>query len=1049
MAKRQQAEEDFFDDNKRQRRTTTKVGLLYLRSLDAPFISSTTSTTNLFCLRSDRLYTIGRKHCYCNVVFDDPRVSKRHCQIFFDACERKVFILDGFFLHFNSNDLNEVRKKLFQFQETCNEEEGVRPSLNGVFVNDIRVGKGKFVELCIGDEVKLVCANELDLNFGIKIGFVVERVFFSEDVLRCSLMDNCVPRNLNKRMEVENNHLISCQAGFLLNECRLILHSEDPISYIRGCIDLKGEKEVLRSCNAVDIRAPRTVFDAQHDVLVANASNLTKSCLLKSCKEIGLSSGTILQKDCIQTSVTNACGDCSYKILPSNVTKNVHHNNSVLRLNENLDLGLSPGKKFYLNRLDFKDNRLFGQHMMVTLPELLHPVQSICRMFVATFTSDISWFLSYCKVPNKLPVTIACHNTERCWSSSPDKRISTPYEDFPNLVLIYPPFPDVIAFGQDRKRHGIACHHPKFLVLQREDSVRVVVTSANLVSKQWNDVTNTVWWQDFPLKSIPDYSSLFTSIGEETFEGLKSDFAAQLAGFVASLVVDIPSQAHWIIELTKYEFGGANGYLVASVPGMHRHKTPYTLEAMHFLSSSGSASRLNGVKFVGSVEASLVGLKHRFHTTADSNGAALKTLAAFLGKCQENAFAMSEVVLKRNHNIPADANAVSVLICNLDEFSEGEYIQLGFLPRNTAKWVASLCDAGFFSFSAYIHPKEVLAAALEGSNNIVQLILYVSQGPRFSEIPSLLQAEHVVSICSLIASLQRCVGLSRLQEVLGQYKWPELLETDFVYGTSIDSKFLAAFSSAAGKRSIQSTESEESDPEWGRWSANEELKKPSMRIVFPTIDRVKKASCGIWSSRRLLCLSEGTWQRLRPADIFHDAIPHPNYRVGYPMHIKVARRRFQSKTDGSSFGWVYCGSHNFSPAAWGRPTSASASLGSKLHICNYELGIVFIVPPNNKSKNISEKSLSIDDIALPFVLPAPKYRPNDRPATAKAMREAIAELAALQKEIDNEQEDVEEMMDEIPDDDEIVELVEYVTEEREEEKVYAEKLWSQVDSVED
>jgi len=32
-------------------------------------------------------------------------------------------------------------------------------------------------------------------------------------------------------------------------------------------------------------------------------------------------------------------------------------------------------------------------------------------------------------------------------------------------------------------------------------------------------------------------------------------------------------------------------------------------------------------------------------------------------------------------------------------------------------------------------------------------------------------------------------------------------------GTSVNSQFLAAFSAAAGKRSVQSSESEESDPE--------------------------------------------------------------------------------------------------------------------------------------------------------------------------------------------------------------------------------------------
>lgn len=48
----------------------------------------------------------------------------------------------------------------------------------------------------------------------------------------------------------------------------------------------------------------------------------------------------------------------------------------------------------------------------------------------------------------------------------------------------HPPFPEEIAFGKDRKNSGIACHHPKLIVLQREDRLRVAITSANLVAKQ-------------------------------------------------------------------------------------------------------------------------------------------------------------------------------------------------------------------------------------------------------------------------------------------------------------------------------------------------------------------------------------------------------------------------------------------------------------------------------------------------------------------------------------------------------------------------------------
>lgn len=54
-------------------------------------------------------------------------------------------------------------------------------------------------------------------------------------------------------------------------------------------------------------------------------------------------------------------------------------------------------------------------------------------------------------------------------------------------------------------------------------------------------------------------------------------------------------------------------------------------------------------------------------------------------------------------------------------------MQLGFLPRDIAKWVSPLNDAGFFSFSGFIYPKETLAAVVDGSNTKVPLLLHVTQ----------------------------------------------------------------------------------------------------------------------------------------------------------------------------------------------------------------------------------------------------------------------------------------------------------------------------------
>ncbi|MQL79959.1 hypothetical protein Taro_012382 [Colocasia esculenta] len=631
-------------------------------------------------------------------------------------------------------------------------------------------------------------------------------------------------------------------------------------------------------------------------------------------------------------------------------------------------------------------------------------------------------FLSYCGLPNHLPITIACHNAEKCWSASSDKRTSTPYSDYPNLILIHPPFPDSIAFGKERKNRGVGCHHPKFFVLQRQDAIRIVVTSANLVSRQWNRITNTVWWQDFPCRNAPDYLPLFTRVSSnDRDEDSISDFAAQLAGFMSSLVIDIPEQAYWISELAKYDYGGAVGHLIASIPGLHMQDCSHAAKTEHCLTvNEVFSSQSSGTKLLGSVTTFVVGISHRFRTATDLNGSQLKTMASLLGNCRQNACGMTEVILKRNTSIAADINAVGIFVTASYEFSDGDYVQLGFLPKDIAKWVSPLSDAGFFSFSACIFPKEAIAAALGGSGTKVQLILY---GPNFSEIPNLIQPGQLAPLCSLLAHIQRCLGLWRLQEVLGRYRWPESLETDF----------------------------------WGCWTINHELKNASIRIIFPTIERVKNGTCGVAPSRFLLSLSEKTWQRLRNYKVFHDAIPHPGDRIGHPMHVKVACRRFQSKTDTSSFGWVYCGSHNFSPAAWGHlmqhPFDASksfpavnSSLGQRLHICNYELGVLFIVPPPGTCKNIDGLKSSLDVIDLPFVMPAPKYQHSDRPATTQAMRE----VALLERESSLASEVVEEMMnEEIPDEEEeIIETAEFMAREKEEEKIYAEMLWSQVELTE-
>ncbi|GFZ17281.1 forkhead-associated domain-containing protein [Actinidia rufa] len=674
---------------KKHRPVIISTASIHVQPLGPPLVSTATgSSPEQIRLEPYRPYTIGRVRQRCDFVFEDRRVSKSHFQILFDALNRKICIADGVFWFCSSG---------------CSR---VKVSLNGVFVNGVRIGRGEVAELGAGDKVSLVCGNEGVCGLGVRIGFVVQRIAFVEEVFHEIVNNGASGVSSGYAISGSQFGGVCERVKLLLNQCRQVLHSSDPIWCIRKCVISRrvNSNLGLKLCNIVEFPVgdvlelrggapvePLSVEDLHGDQTLenvnANMVHTVQSSSILCHKETTVVAEVTPTSECENVNCSNLLQTEDVGAPPANCAVNgkpkTLYSDSIVGKNnpwfysgsngKNWSGIISPpGNKFYLNRLQSMGHGSLDHHAVVSLPELLYPIGSLLQIFIATFTSDILWFLSCCEIPAHLPVTIACHNRERCWSSSPDQRISVPFSDFPNLVVVYPQFPEVVAFNNDRKKSGIACHHPKLLVLQREDSIRVVITSANLVAKQWNSVTNTVWWQDFPRTSRPDYSSLFTQLHDgDMNQDSKSDFVAQLAGFMASLVADVPSQAHWILELTKYDFKGAVGHLVASVPGIHSLRAASISEPVYFLPGKQRASGSQGVKVLGSVETSVVGLSHLFHTSADANGAQIKKLASFIGLCHENANGMREVVLKRNINIPADVNAVSILVPNPEEFSDG------------------------------------------------------------------------------------------------------------------------------------------------------------------------------------------------------------------------------------------------------------------------------------------------------------------------------------------------------------------------------------------
>eukprot|EP00850_Spirogloea_muscicola_P025158 SM002344S07996 [mRNA] locus=s2344:35:1014:- [translate_table: standard] len=146
------------------------------------------------------------------------------------------------------------------------------------------------------------------------------------------------------------------------------------------------------------------------------------------------------------------------------------------------------------------------------------PSAAAAKANIATVLS--SWptgrFMEHCRIPATLPVTVAAHGDGGlAWDPDAAARVSRPAPDkWPLLKLLFPTFPEAHRFGgsggggSGKRRPGMGCHHPKLLLLRRPDCLRVVVTSANLTASQWLNVTNTVWWQDFPRRPVPDAPGL-------------------------------------------------------------------------------------------------------------------------------------------------------------------------------------------------------------------------------------------------------------------------------------------------------------------------------------------------------------------------------------------------------------------------------------------------------------------------------------------------------------------------------------------------------------
>ncbi|KAJ7595721.1 tyrosyl-DNA phosphodiesterase-domain-containing protein [Mycena floridula] len=143
--------------------------------------------------------------------------------------------------------------------------------------------------------------------------------------------------------------------------------------------------------------------------------------------------------------------------------------------------------------------------------------------------------------------------------------------------------------------------------------------------------------------------------------------------------------------------------------------------------------------------------------------------------------------------------------------------------------------------------------------------------------------------------------------------------------------------------------------------SREKLPYPSIKILFPTAKTVRESAGGEPGGGTMFC-RRAQWDAAKfPRHLFCNS-----KSIGGPvlMHTKMMLGLITEKkgvpdpdtddsdiefVDPTAIGWVYIGSHNFTPSAWGN--LSGSAFNPVMNIKNYELGIVFPLTNQQQLEN--------------------------------------------------------------------------------------------------
>ena len=178
---------------------------------------------------------------------------------------------------------------------------------------------------------------------------------------------------------------------------------------------------------------------------------------------------------------------------------------------------------------------------------------------VSNFQINGHTFKKYCSPLLSVERLIIFHG---CARSARDLRSCAPN------ATIYDMTPKKLSFGFS---NNWGCHHSKAFLIGFEDSLRVAIHTANIISCDINNKSQGIWMQDFPVKKAgAPATSDFEEQLVKYFLSLQKHAARMPQSWTGLGAAFSDDEQLTIAQaLRKFDFSGAKARLVASTPGYH------------------------------------------------------------------------------------------------------------------------------------------------------------------------------------------------------------------------------------------------------------------------------------------------------------------------------------------------------------------------------------------------------------------------------------------------------------------------------------------------